>query len=44
MAMKTGLMTSAPIKEWQGTAVDLDGYLALVRGGGCGLSTFSRAS
>jgi sugar phosphate isomerase/epimerase len=34
MALQTGLMTSGPIKEWQGKALDLDGYLALVKGWG----------
>lgn len=34
MTMKTGLMTSGPIKEWQGKALDLDGYLALVKSWG----------
>jgi sugar phosphate isomerase/epimerase len=34
MAMQAGLMTTGPIREWQGKALDLDGYLALVRGWG----------
>lgn len=34
MAMKTGLMTTCPIRQWQGTTLDLDGYLALVRSWG----------
>lgn len=31
MAMKTGLMTTGPITAWQGTTLDLDGYLAHVK-------------
>jgi sugar phosphate isomerase/epimerase len=34
MLAKTGLMTSGPIREWQGKALDLDGYLALVKSWG----------
>lgn len=34
MAVTTGLMSTGPIKQWQGKALDLDGYLALVRSWG----------
>jgi len=32
--MQPGLMTSGPLKEWRGQAMDLDGYLALLRSWG----------
>ena len=34
MQAKIGLMTSGPMKQWQGKPLDLDGYLALVKSWG----------
>ncbi len=32
--MRPGLMTTGPLKEWRGQAMDLDGYLAMLRSWG----------
>lgn len=34
LALKTGLMTSGPLTQWRGKALDLDGYLALLKSWG----------